>query len=104
MIPKTTRSALLGLAVTAALTGTNALHAQEGALTQEMAERIQSTIRLVPSSDGSAPDALTVRIEDGMYVVAGLVEGMGAKNDVRSALEGIDGLDMGLLVNNVTVQ
>ena len=87
-------------AVGAALLLAPTLHAADGMATEEMAARIQQELASTPGVNGN----FTVRIEDGNYVIAGLVDDIDAKADVRSALESIEGLDMSLLVNQVVVQ
>ena len=73
------------------------------AVTEDMAQRIQGRLALVPTMDGESPN-FTVQIIDDRYVVSGLVDGISSKNDMRSALEDIEGLDMDLLVDAVVVQ
>ena len=65
----------------------------DGAVNQEMADRIQERLRKVPGDNSQ----VRVTIEDGRYVLSGFVEGIDASQDARNALRGIEGLDMSLI-------
>ena len=88
----------------AAATLAPAAHAQDdGVATQEMADRTrQALVTSVPSD--ANPDRVTVVVEDGRYVLQGLVEGADRHQDAMDALAAVEGLDMSLIDDRIVRQ
>ena len=103
---KTRRKVILPLAtaLAAALWLHAPVHAQDGAVTEEMAQRIQQRLALVPAASGGTKPNFSVTIENDRYVVSGLADGADSRQDVVDAIEGIEGLDMDLVEDRVVVQ
>ena len=75
----------------------------DGVATQEMAERIrQALVNAVPNE--ANPAGVTVVVEDGRYVLQGLVEGADHHQDAVDALASIEGLDTSLIEDRIVRQ
>lgn len=103
----TPRRAVLAAALAATFAGASfstAASAQaDGVATQEMADKIRQAVMTGVPTDAN-PSGITVVVEDGRYVIRGLVDGADSRQDARNALADIEGLDMSLIDNRIVVQ
>ena len=74
---------------------------QDGPATEEMRDKIQETVALVP---GAGNRQVSVNIVDGRYVVTGFADSIDYRQDTRDAVAGIEGLNLDLVDVQITVQ
>ncbi len=74
---------------------------QDGPATEEIREKIEQTVALVP---GTANRQVSVNIIDGRYVVTGFADSTDHRQDTRDAVAAIEGLNQDLVDVRITVQ
>lgn len=96
-------SAALAAALACASASPGALAQADGVATEAMAQKIRQALsRSVPNEANAT--GVTVAVEDGRYVLRGLVEGIDHHQDAVNALATIEGLDASLIEDRIVRQ